>query len=119
MEAFNLKEYIEKLKHERKTWQEECKKRKIERRSLTKDKESIERQGQVLDLNILSESERTFLLKRPDYEYICKNNQKLVDVALKISTLNQLIHKLNQRFMEKMESNISKATSNVIKMSER
>jgi len=114
-----LREYIEKLKHERKNWQEEYKKRKIKHRILTKEKANMEQQGQSLDINVLSESERTFLLKRPNYEYICKNTQKLLDIALKINILNQLIRKLNQTFMETMENNISKATTKIIKMSER
>lgn len=118
-ENFNLKEYIEKLRQERKDWQQEYKNRKVQRRNLTKQKASVEGQGQVLDINILTEAERTFVLTRPNYEHICKNGQKLLDVALKISTLTQHVHKLNRRFMERMESNISKATVNIIKMSEQ
>ncbi|EZA48884.1 hypothetical protein DMN91_005698 [Ooceraea biroi] len=119
VDTFNLKEYTKKLKDERTNWQEEYRRRKIERRDLAKEKASMEEEGQTLDINILSESERTFLLKRPNYEYFCKNNQKLLDVALKISMLNQLVRKLNQRFMEKMEDNISQSTRSIIEMSER
>lgn len=85
---------------------------------MTKEKASMEMEGQTLDINILSDSERAFLSKRPDYEYICKNSKKLLNVALKISMLNQLIHKLNVRFVEEMESKISKATRTLVKMSE-
>ncbi|KAM0735871.1 hypothetical protein ACS0PU_009832 [Formica fusca] len=118
-EAFNLKEYIEKLKQERKDWQKEYKNRKIQRKNLTKQKTSVEEQGQVFDINILTESDRVFLLTRPDYEHICQNSRKTLDAALKISTLSQHIHKLNKKFMEKMENNISTATKNVIKLSEQ
>lgn len=76
-------------------------------------------EGQVLDINILTESERDFLLTRPNYEYICQNSQKILDATLKISTLSQHVHKLNQKFIEKMENNISTATKNVIKLSEQ
>lgn len=114
-----MKEYIERLRQERKDWQQEYKKRKAQRRNLTKQKASVEGQGQVLDINILTKAERTFVLTRPNYEHICKNSQKLLDVALKISTLTQHVHKLNRRFMERMESNISKATVNIIKKSEQ
>ncbi|XP_036142410.1 uncharacterized protein LOC105833687 isoform X2 [Monomorium pharaonis] len=92
IEAFNLKEYIEKLKQERKDWQQEYRKRKTQRRNLIKQKISMEEQGQILDIN---------------------------DVALRISTLSQNVHKLNRRFMERMESNIAKATVQVIKISEQ
>ncbi|XP_012531070.1 uncharacterized protein LOC105833687 isoform X1 [Monomorium pharaonis] len=119
IEAFNLKEYIEKLKQERKDWQQEYRKRKTQRRNLIKQKISMEEQGQILDINVLTETERTFVLTRPNYEHICKNSKKLQDVALRISTLSQNVHKLNRRFMERMESNIAKATVQVIKISEQ
>lgn len=115
-ETFDLEEYIEKLKQERKDWLQEYKKRKIQRKNLTKQKAIAESQGQLLDVNILTEFERAFIKARPNYEYICKNSQKLSDVALKISTLSQLVHKLNQRFMEKMENNISRASRDIIEM---
>lgn len=117
-EASDLKDYIEKLRQERKEWQREYKKRKTQRKNLTKQKLSVEEQGQVLDLNILTESDRTFLLTRPNYEYICQNSQKTLNAALKISILSQHIHKLNQKFMEEMKSNIYTATKNVINFSE-
>ncbi|XP_071560294.1 uncharacterized protein [Temnothorax nylanderi] len=119
VETFNLKEYVEKLRQERKDWQQEYKSRKAQRKNLTKQKASVEGQGQILDINVLTAAERTFVLTRPNYEHICKNSQKLLDVALKMSTLGQHVHRLNRRFMERMESNISKATVNVIKISEQ
>jgi len=79
----------------------------------------METQGQVLDLNLLTESDRTFLLKRPNYEYICKNNEKLLDITLQISILSKIVQTLNQDFIERMQDNISKATKNLIKMSEQ
>lgn len=86
---------------------------------MTKQKTSVEGQGQVLDINILTEAERAFVLTRPNYEHIFKNSQKLLDLTLKISTLSQHVHKLNRKFMERMEGNISKATVNIIKISEQ
>lgn len=118
-ETSNLKEYVEKLRQERKDWQQEYKNRKVQRRNLTKQKASVEGQGQVLNINILTETERTFILTRPNYEHICKNSQKLLDMALKISMLNQHVYKLNRRFMEQIEGNIAKATANIIKISEQ
>jgi len=79
----------------------------------------LEKQGQAFDISILTESDRAFLLTRPNYELICQNSQKTLDTALKISLLGQHIQKLNQKFMEKMENNISTATKNVIKLSEQ
>lgn len=86
---------------------------------MTKQKISTEGQEQVLDINVLTEAEKAFVLTRPNYEHICKNSQKLLDVALKISTLSQHVHKLNQKFMERMEGNILRATANIIKISEK
>lgn len=114
-----MKEYIEKLRQERKDWQQEYKKRKTQRRNLSKQKTNVEGQGQVHDINVLTEAERTFVLTRPNYEHICRNSQKLQDVALKISTLSHNVHKLNRRFMERMEKNVAKATADVIKLSEQ
>ncbi|KYN35858.1 hypothetical protein ALC56_09649 [Trachymyrmex septentrionalis] len=119
VEVFNLKEYIEKLRQERKDWQQEYRNRKAQWKNLTKQKTSLEGQGQVLDINVLTEAERAFVLTRPNYEHICKNSQKLLDVAVKISKLSQHVHKLNEKFMERMKDNISKATANVIEISEQ
>jgi len=119
VEAFSLKEYIDKLRQERKNWQQEYRNRKTQRKNLTKQKTNVEGQEQVLDINILKESERAFVLTRPNYEHLCKNSQKLLDMALKISILSQHVNKLNRRFMERMEGNISKATVNIIKISEQ
>lgn len=117
-EFSNLKEYIEKLKQEKQDWQQEYKNRKSQTRNLTKQKTSMETQGQVLDLNLLTESDRAFLLERPNYEYICRNTQKLLDMTLEISTLSQIVHKFNEKFMEKIQDSMDKATKSLIKMSE-
>ncbi|XP_012228479.1 uncharacterized protein [Linepithema humile] len=114
-----MKEYIEKLTQEKKDWQQEYKNRKSQCRNLIKQKTSMETQGQALDLNLLTESDRAFLLERPNYEYICRNNQKLLDMTLKISVLSEIVHKFNLKFMEKMQDNMSKAIKNLIKMSEQ
>ncbi|XP_018055205.1 PREDICTED: uncharacterized protein LOC108691804 [Atta colombica] len=119
VEAFKLREYIDKLRQERKDWQQEYRNRKTQRKNLIKQKTSTEGQGQILDINVLTEAERAFVLTRPNYEHICKNSQKLLDVALKISKLSQHVHKLNEKFMERMKDNISKATANVIEISEQ
>lgn len=111
-----MKDYIEKLRQERKDWQQEYRKRKTQRKNLTKQKTNLN--GQIFDINILTESERGFLLARPNYEHVCQNGQKILDAALKISTLSQHVHRLNQKFIEKMENNIYTATKNVIKLSE-
>lgn len=118
-ETFNLKKYIEELRQERKDWQKEYKSRKTQRKNLAKQKTSLEKQGQAFDISILTESDRVFLLTRPNYELICQNSQKTLDAALKISLLGQHIQKLNKKFMEKMESNISTTTKNVIKLSQQ
>lgn len=116
-ETFNLEEYIEKLRQERKNWQQEYKDRRTQRKNLLKQKESLEEQGQIIDINALTEHERNFLLTRPNYEHICKNSQKLLDTAIKLSTLGELVNTLNTRFMKKMENNMLATTKNIIKMS--
>lgn len=116
--AFNLVEYIENLKQERKDWHQEYRNRKCQRKDLAKQKACIEHQGQIMDMNVLTEYERAFLIGRPDYELICRNTQKLHDMTLKISMLNQLVHKVNQRFVNCMEKNIVLSIKEIIKMSE-
>ncbi|XP_014476712.1 PREDICTED: uncharacterized protein LOC106745533 [Dinoponera quadriceps] len=118
-ETFNLEKYIEKLKQERKDWLQEYRNRRIQRKNLTKQKAIVEKQRQLLDMNILTDSERAFVKARPNYEYICNNSRKLPDLALRISMLSQLVCKLDKRFMEKMESNISRATKKLIEMSKQ
>lgn len=113
-EAFDLEEYIEKLQQERKNWEQEYRNRKSQRKNLTKRKAIVESQRQSLNLNILTESERAFILARPNYENICKKSQKLPEVVLKISALSKMVHKLNQEFMETIENNISRATRDII-----
>lgn len=119
IKTFNLKEYIEKLRQERKDWQQEYKNRKNQRKTLIKRKANIQAQGQTLDMTVLTESERAFLVARPNYEHICGNSQRLLDVALKISTISQLVQSLNERFVDRMENNISIATRNIIEISEK
>lgn len=115
-EAFHLGEYIEKLKREQIDWEEEYRKRRARRKDLTKQKAIAESQGQFLDIDRLTESEKAFVRMRPNYEDICKNMQKLSNVALKISILNQMVHNSHQKFTERMESNISRATRDIIQM---
>ncbi|KAL0121094.1 hypothetical protein PUN28_008666 [Cardiocondyla obscurior] len=117
VEAFNLKEYIEKLEQERDNWQQEYRNRRAQRKRLAKQKADLKRQEQVFDINLLSEAEKTFILTRPNYEHMYKNSLKLQDVELKISFLNRHIHKLNQKFMKIMENNIKETTIDIIKRS--
>ncbi|XP_020300084.1 uncharacterized protein LOC109863861 [Pseudomyrmex gracilis] len=115
--TFNLEEYIERLREERKNWQREYKDRRTQRKNLLKQKASLEGQGQIIDINALTERERNFLLTRPNYEHICKNSQKLLDTAIKLSTLGELVNTMHIRFMKKMENNILATTKSIIKMS--
>lgn len=75
--VFNLEEYIINLRNERKEWIETLKQRKTQRKNLTKQKLCLENQEQLLDLNVLSEYEKTFVTARPSYQHICKNYEKL------------------------------------------
>ncbi|XP_015596974.1 uncharacterized protein LOC107268571 [Cephus cinctus] len=114
-EAFNLQEYIQSLKQERKLWQEKLSSRKRQRKDLTKQKDNILRSGQDLDLNVLSESERSFLLARPNYEHICSNGIKLSDVTDKVVMLNKCVHRLNNIFIQMMEDKVKDVTITIIR----
>lgn len=116
-ENFDLQKYINNLSQERKMWQTTLKERKSERRTLSKQKSSLEQLGQNSDLKVLSDSERSFLFARPDYKYIYENSQKLSIVGLKINLLNELIYKLNGRFMSRMREKLHMATKKIIEMS--
>lgn len=117
-ENFDLVEYINSLVNERKEWILTSRQRKNECRCLSKQKLHIENQGQPLDLNILSESEKAFVTACPNYRRICKTNNKLTDAAVKVSALNQVVYKLNERFILQMEKRLSILTDKVIKTSE-
>lgn len=117
-EVFNFEEYVNSLKNERKEWLETYKRRKRERRSLTKQKLRLENDGQPLDLNLLSDSEKAFLLARPNYQNICKNANKLSETALKISMLNDMVYEVNKRFILQMEERLRKIKKRIIETSE-
>lgn len=116
-ENFDLQKYINDLRQERKLWQSTLKERKSKRRVLSKQKSVLVEQGQNFDSKALSVSERNFLSASPNYEYIYENNQKLSDMALKITLLNELVFKLNERFMVRMKEKLDKTTKKVIAMS--
>ena len=117
-EPFNLDKYIINLKNERKEWIETLKQRKAQRKILTKQKLCIENQGQVIDLNVLTESERAFVMARPNFQEICKNHKKILDVTLKVSELRSIVHKLNEKFILQMEERLQKLTDKIIEISE-
>ncbi|KAG7197867.1 hypothetical protein KM043_001678 [Ampulex compressa] len=116
--TFNLSQYVESLRKERKLWQERWKERKSQRRNLVKQKARMEEEGQSLDLNLLSDAERVFVASRPNYEHIHKNTKRLTNVASKIIILNQLVQRLNQRFTSKLEEETYNFTRQIIKISE-
>ncbi|XP_031844325.1 uncharacterized protein LOC116432101 [Nomia melanderi] len=117
-ETFNLEQYICSLKNERKEWIETFRQRKTERKCLTKKKLLLESQGQPVDLTTLTDSEEAFVMARPNYQSICKNNKRLTEMTLKVSMLNHRAHKLNQRFITQMEKRLSKITKTIMEMSE-
>lgn len=114
VESFDLKNYVNSLKEERASWLKTYKQRKAKRRNLTKQKLSIQDQGQVLDLSALSESERAFVKARPNYEQIYANGKKLSSVALQVARTNQLVLKLNQTFILRMEERLRNVTQRII-----
>lgn len=117
-ELFNLEEYIIHLKNERKEWIDTLKQRKSQRKCLTKQKLCIENQGQTLDLSILTEFEKAFITARPNYQQICRNYKQMSDVALKISELQSIVYKLNEKFILQMEDKLHKLTDKIIEMSQ-
>ncbi|XP_003708220.2 uncharacterized protein LOC100880510 [Megachile rotundata] len=117
-EHFNLEEYIINLRNERKEWIETLKQRKSQRKCLSKQKLCIENQGQTLDLNVLTEFEKAFITARPNYQQICRNYKKMSDVALKISELQSIVYKLNEKFILQMEDRLHKVTDRIIEMSD-
>ncbi|XP_076654780.1 uncharacterized protein LOC143360096 [Halictus rubicundus] len=118
VEVFDLEQYIHRLKNERTEWIKTWKQRKAERKSLTKKKLQLESQGQPVDLTALTDSEKAFVVARPNYQSICKKNKKLKETMLKVLMLHQMVYKLNQRFILKMEKRVSKIKGKIIEMSE-
>lgn len=113
-----MEQYICRLRNERKEWIETFRQRKAERKSLTKKKLRLESQGQPVDLTVLTDSEEAFVMARPNYQSICKNNKRLTEMTLKVSILNQTVYKLNQRFISQMEKRVGKITEKIMEMSE-
>ncbi|CAK9810414.1 hypothetical protein ANTPLA_LOCUS6579 [Anthophora plagiata] len=116
-ETFNLKEYIMCLKNERKEWIDTLKQRKAQRKILKKQKLCLEDQGQLVDLNILTDCERAFVTAKPNYQCICRNYKKLSDVTVKLSILHGKVYKLNQRFISEMGKKLRRITKKVIEIS--
>lgn len=106
------------MKNERKEWIDTLKQRKSQRKCLTKQKLCIENQGQTLDLSILTEFEKAFITARPNYQQICRNYKQMSDVALKISELQSIVYKLNEKFILQMEDKLHKLTDKIIEMSQ-
>ncbi|CAL7947966.1 unnamed protein product [Xylocopa violacea] len=117
-ETFNLEKYIISLRNERKEWIETLKQRKAQRRSLAKQKLRLEKEGQHLDLNILTERDKAFITARPNYQYICKNYKKLSDTTGKMSALYNQVYRLNQRFILQMERKLNRITDKIVATSE-
>ena len=115
-EPFDLRGYIDSLKHEKKSWHDFYQELKVRNRKLVKKKALIEQNGQDVDLSVLSESERNFIEARPNYEHIVKSSKTLVDMAVKVAVLNQQCNNLNKRFKSKLEGRIQDATAKVISM---
>lgn len=117
-ERFELADYVERLRRERKLWIETWRQRKAERKILTGRKSSAEARGQCFEVNVLSDSQRAFVLARPNYEEISQDRRKLIAVAMKVAALNRLARKLNQRFISQMEEKLYDVTKRIIKMSD-
>jgi len=115
----NLNKYMEKLIQERKDWHQEYQNRKSQRKNLIKQKASTEIQGQILDLNLLTESDRAFLRNRPNYENYWKNNRELLHMTTKISMLSERVNNATEKFMKNMQDSISRTGKKLIKISEQ
>ncbi|XP_078045127.1 uncharacterized protein LOC144474286 [Augochlora pura] len=118
VEEFDLKQYIRNLENERKEWISMLKQRKSERKRLMNQKLRLESQRQPFDLNALTDSERAFVMARPNYQHIYENNKKLQETAVKVSILNQIVYRVNQKFISKMEVGLCKMTENIIQKTE-
>ena len=115
-EPFDLRAYIDSLKREKKAWNEVLQERRNQYRDLVTKKAMVENNGQEIDLSVLTESERNFIEARPNYEHIVKSSKALVDMAVKVTILNQHCTQLKERFLENMEKKIKEATKKIISM---
>ncbi|XP_033326777.1 uncharacterized protein LOC117220676 [Megalopta genalis] len=111
---FDFEQYIHNLKNERKQWITMLKQRKSERKRLLNQKLRLESQRQPFDLTVLTDSERAFVLARPNYQNIYENNKKLREKTVKLSILNQMVYRVNQKFISRMEVGLRKITEKII-----
>ncbi|XP_033226918.1 uncharacterized protein LOC117179345 [Belonocnema kinseyi] len=115
-ESFDLRAYIDSLKREKQDWHEVLQERRTRYRNLLKKKAMIEKNGQEVDLSLFTESERNFIEARPNYEDIVKSSKSLVDMAVRVTILNQHCTRLHATFYEKMDKKIKEAKAKIISM---
>ncbi|XP_046739726.1 uncharacterized protein LOC124407535 [Diprion similis] len=113
---FDIEKYIADLEEERKIWKQTLLDRKRQHKSISKQTSNLQRCEQDLDLNVLSESERTFLLVRPNYEHICEKAKKLRIMAAETRIFcNQMTH-LHNQCMLRARRKLDALTTKIIDM---
>nr|XP_046472734.1 uncharacterized protein LOC124214485 [Neodiprion pinetum] len=113
---FDIEKYIVDLEEERKIWKETLLDRKRQYKSISKQTSNLQCCKQEVDLNVLSESERTFLLVRPNYEHICEKAKKLCIMADETRIYyNQMTH-LHNQCMLKARRRLDALTTKIIDM---
>ncbi|XP_066590486.1 uncharacterized protein [Prorops nasuta] len=115
-ETFDLVEYTNTLRIERRKWLRYYKERKSDRKQLEIERAYTIEHGPDFDLNLLSSSQKSFLLAAPNYEHIYKQNKKLLDITIKVSPLSQLIEKQKEQCISNLENRIHETTKTIIKL---
>ncbi|XP_012269770.1 uncharacterized protein LOC105694034 [Athalia rosae] len=115
-QPFDLEKYINRLEHERSMWKQTLLERKRQYKSLLKQSTNQQQHEQDLDLSVLSENERTFLLVRPNYEHICVKANNLSTLAAEITILNDHVTHLHNRSILRAQKKLDNLTSKVMKM---
>lgn len=111
-----MQKYINDLKQERKEWKRTFRQRERQHKALLKQTTNMHQREQELDLNVLSESERSFLLSRPNYEHIYEKAKKLGLMALETKLLNEHVMHLHKQHMLRAQKKLDDLTTRVIGM---
>lgn len=115
---FDLRRYIDDVKRERTEWKQTLQDRKRQYKSTLKHMTRTKQGEQDVDLSALSETERNFLLVRPNYEHICEKAKKLAILASEVSIMQEHVTHLHKRCLLRAEKKLDDLTTRIINMIE-
>ncbi|XP_051158643.1 uncharacterized protein LOC127280004 [Leptopilina boulardi] len=115
-ETFDLQAYNDKLKEEIAAWHDVMKERQNEYKKLMKKRAEVKKNGQEVDLTLLSEDERKFFESRPNLDLLMSNVKELMDVTMQNVILNQHCSQRYEYLQFLLEEKMNEAKKKIISM---